>query len=42
LEISARPWKDGELLGWAYGYEQATKNRRAPVLVEKGLLAIGR
>ena len=42
LEISARPWKDGELLGWAYGYEQATKNRRAPVLVEKGLLPIGR
>jgi amidase len=42
LEISARPWRDGDLLGWAYGYEQATKNRRAPVLVEKGLLAIGR
>jgi len=42
LEISARPWKDGELLGWAYAYEQATKNRRPPVLVEKGLLAIGR
>jgi len=42
LEISARPWKDGELLGWAYAYEQATKNRRAPVLVEKGLLPIGR
>jgi len=42
LEISARPWKDGELLGWAYAYEQATKNRRAPVLVEKGLLAIRR
>jgi len=42
LEISARPWKDGDLLGWAYGYEQATKNRRAPVLVEKGLLPIGR
>jgi amidase len=42
LEISARPWRDGDLLGWAYGYEQATKNRRAPVLVDKGLLAIGR
>jgi len=42
LEISARPWRDGELLGWAYAYEQATKNRRAPVLVEKGLLPIGR
>ena len=38
LEISARPWKDGDLLGWAYAYEQATKHRRPPVLVEKGLL----
>jgi len=38
LEISARPWKDGDLLGWAYAYEQATKHRRSPVLVEKGLL----
>ncbi|XWK69309.1 amidase [Tunturiibacter gelidiferens] len=38
LEISARPWKDGDLLGWAYAYEQATKHRRLPVLVEKGLL----
>jgi Asp-tRNA(Asn)/Glu-tRNA(Gln) amidotransferase A subunit family amidase len=38
LEISARPWKDGDLLGWAYAYEQATKLRRPPVLVEKGLL----
>jgi amidase len=38
LEISARRWKDGELLGLAYGYEQATKHRRPPVLVEKGLL----
>jgi Asp-tRNA(Asn)/Glu-tRNA(Gln) amidotransferase A subunit family amidase len=38
LEISARLWRDGDLLGWAYAYEQATKHRRAPVLVEKGLL----
>jgi Asp-tRNA(Asn)/Glu-tRNA(Gln) amidotransferase A subunit family amidase len=38
LEISARLWKDGELLGWAYAYEQATKHRRPPVLVEQGLL----
>jgi amidase len=38
LEISARPWRDGDLLGWAYAYEQATKHRRPPVLVEKGLL----
>ena len=38
LEISARPWKDGVLLGWAYAYEQATRHRRPPVLVEQGLL----
>jgi Asp-tRNA(Asn)/Glu-tRNA(Gln) amidotransferase A subunit family amidase len=38
LELSARPWSDGDLLGWAYAYEQATRHRRPPVLVEKGLL----
>jgi amidase len=38
LEISARRWRDGDLLGWAYAYEQATKHRRPPVLVEQGLL----
>jgi amidase len=38
LELSARPWKDGDLLGWAYAYEQATRHRRPPGLVEKGLL----
>ena len=38
LEISARPWKDGDLLGWAYAYEQATHHRHPPVLVEQGLL----
>jgi amidase len=38
LELSARPWKDGDLLGWAYAYEQATKHRKPPVLVEQGLL----
>jgi amidase len=38
LEISARPWRDGDLLGWAYAYEQATRHRKPPVLVEKGLL----
>jgi amidase len=42
LEISARQWKDGDLLGWAYAYEQATKHRRPPLLVEKGLLSIAR
>ena len=38
LEISARPWKDGELLGYAYSWEQATRHRRPPVLVDHGLL----
>ena len=38
LELSARPWKDGDLLGYAYAYEQATHYRHPPVLVEKGLL----
>jgi Asp-tRNA(Asn)/Glu-tRNA(Gln) amidotransferase A subunit family amidase len=38
LEISTRPWRDGDLLGYAYAYEQSTKHRRPPVLVEKGLL----
>jgi len=27
LEISGKPWHDGELLGYAYGYEQATHHR---------------
>jgi Asp-tRNA(Asn)/Glu-tRNA(Gln) amidotransferase A subunit family amidase len=38
LEISARPWKDGDLIGWAYAYEQATHHRKPPVLIEQGLL----
>jgi amidase len=38
LELSARPWRDGDLLGWAYAYEQATRHRRPPILVEEGLL----
>ena len=42
LEISARPWKDGDLLGWAYAYEQATHHRKPPVLVESGLLPTAR
>ncbi len=40
LEISTRRWRDGDLLGWAYAFEQATHLRRPPVLVDKGLLAI--
>ena len=38
LEISTRPWHDGDLLGWAYDYEQHTHHRHPPVLVETGLL----
>src|SRR6202046_1997145 len=38
LEISARPWRDGDLIGWAFAYEQATKHRRPPILIEKGVL----
>jgi len=33
LEISGVPWHDGDLLGYAYAYEQATHNRRLPKLV---------
>ncbi len=42
LEISTRPWHDGDLLGWAYAYEQATHHRHPPVLVEQGLLPAAR
>lgn len=38
LEISTRPWHDGDLLGWAWDYEQHTHYRHPPVLVEQGLL----
>jgi amidase len=38
LEFSTRPWKDGDLLGYAYAWEQATHHRHPPILVEKGLL----
>jgi amidase len=34
LEISGVRWRDGDLLGYAYAYEQATHNRRLPKLVE--------
>jgi Asp-tRNA(Asn)/Glu-tRNA(Gln) amidotransferase A subunit family amidase len=38
LEFSARPWHDGELLGYAFAYEQATHHRHPPVLIEQGTL----
>ena len=38
LEFSSRPFKDGDLLGYAYAWEQATHYRHPPVLVERGLL----
>jgi len=38
LEFSGRPWSDGQLLGYAYAWEQATHHRHAPVLVDHGLL----
>ena len=40
LELSARPWSDGDLLGIAYAWEQATHLRRPPALVDHGLLAV--
>ena len=38
LEFSARPWQDGNLIGYAFAWEQATHQRHPPVLVEQGLL----
>jgi Asp-tRNA(Asn)/Glu-tRNA(Gln) amidotransferase A subunit family amidase len=38
LEISARPFSDGYLLGYAYAYEHGTHHRHPPVLVDSGLL----
>jgi Asp-tRNA(Asn)/Glu-tRNA(Gln) amidotransferase A subunit family amidase len=33
LEIAAARWRDGDLVGWAFAYEQATLHRRPPSLV---------
>jgi amidase len=38
IELSARPWRDGDLISWAYDYERLTHHRRRPVLVDQGLL----
>lgn len=35
IEFATRPWKDGDLLGWAFSYEQATQHRKPPVLTER-------
>jgi amidase len=40
MELSGRPFRDGDLLGIAYAWEQGTHHRHAPVLVDKGLLPI--
>lgn len=32
LELSGKPWQDGQLLGYAYAYEQATQHRKPPEL----------
>jgi hypothetical protein len=34
LELSGLRWRDGDLLGLAFAFEQATKSRRPPVLVD--------
>ena len=40
LEFSARPWSDHELVAVAAAWERATPPRRAPILVEVGLLNV--
>jgi len=39
IEIGTRKWHDGDMIGWAYDYEQHTHHRRRPVLVDRGLLS---
>jgi Asp-tRNA(Asn)/Glu-tRNA(Gln) amidotransferase A subunit family amidase len=34
LEFSTKRWRDGDLIGWVYAFEQATHARKPPVLVE--------
>ena len=35
LELSAKRWRDGDLLGWSFAFEQATKFRHPPTLTDK-------
>jgi Asp-tRNA(Asn)/Glu-tRNA(Gln) amidotransferase A subunit family amidase len=35
IEFSARRWRDGDLLGWVFAYEQQVHARKPPVLVAK-------
>jgi len=39
IEISTRKWRDGDLIAWAFDYELHTRHRKAPVLVDRGLLS---
>ena len=38
IEISTRKWHDGDLISWAYDYEQHIHHRKPPILVDRGLL----
>lgn len=38
MELSGRPFRDGDLLGFAYAWEQGTHHRHPPVLADQGLL----
>ncbi len=40
LEFSSRPWGDHALIGVAAAWERATPQRKAPTLVEAGLLSV--
>ena len=40
LEFAARPWTDSGALAIAYAWEQATRLRKPPILVDKGLIAV--
>lgn len=40
LEFCGPRWHDGDLLGYAFAFEQATHLRKPPVLVDRGLLPV--